>query len=194
MSKRETFIVKAVSNVTLEKFINFAIKHFAISPKQLIRIKEELIELIPVTNKKKVILGITSQELKQFLANEKKLRKISSAGFTLATIEFTQTTPKINLSLAGILFLSKLSVKAKVFVNTFGEQVFLYGKDLFKKSIDKIIKPPKGSKLVFIFNSYGECIGLGKLVKPVSLFKKANANEIIVKNLKDLGIYLRQGY
>lgn len=68
------------------------------------------------------------------------------------------------------------SSKNRVVVNEKGEWLFLCGRDLLAESI---ISMESDDDLVFVFNRYGENIGLG--------CRKAKT----IKNLTDKGIYLR---
>ncbi len=76
-------------------------------------------------------------------------------------------------------FSKKLDLRPKVYVNYKAEQLFLYGRDIYEKSIVKIDGEPKKDKLVFIYSRDGIFLGLG--------FYKKNS----IKHVIDIGHYLR---
>ncbi len=88
------------------------------------------------------------------------------------------------------------STNACVIVNTEGEKNFLYGKDLLIKSIIDVKSPIQKGQIVILLNREEEYIGLGKALE--SITKKNNRiitkqTGFIIKNIVDLGWYLRRG-
>lgn len=73
----------------------------------------------------------------------------------------------------------------KVIIKDIGENDFLYGKNLRPRHVAKIEGTVKEGFLKIIVNEKGECLGLAKL-------KKINNNEVSLKNILDLGDYLRR--
>lgn len=170
---------------------DFLARKFEIDLKQTLRDRSCL---IISTNKDDKVWNIflSDKGTWEVIRKYKQLESATALGLKIA--EIYKNSKKIVLTLAGILFFSKFAKRAKVFVNDIGEQIFLYGKDIFKKSIVKIIYPPKGSRFVFVFNKYNDCLGLGRLLFSPARFKYIANQKVAVKNIVDLGIYLRQGY
>jgi ribosome biogenesis protein Nip4 len=78
-----------------------------------------------------------------------------------------------------------------VVVNPDSEQRFLYGKHV--KSKDVVwASDLLGEEIVAVYNESDECIGYGKVLTNSSIIKKLG-EETVVKNLDDLGWYLRHG-
>jgi ribosome biogenesis protein Nip4 len=97
------------------------------------------------------------------------------------------------LSLSGGYFISEYSNK-KAIISPESEQLFLYMRDIHCKSIISINEELSIEDKVLIANSYNDYLGLGKIVIPISDFKKTdNEDEIAIKNIIDLGWYLRKG-
>lgn len=69
----------------------------------------------------------------------------------------------------------------KIVVNEKAEQLFLYGRDIFKESIVKEYKRFKLGERCLVLNKRHEVLGIGKYERN------------IVKNLMDRGWYLRRG-
>ncbi|HDD05089.1 MAG TPA: hypothetical protein ENF51_01195 [Candidatus Aenigmarchaeota archaeon] len=65
----------------------------------------------------------------------------------------------------------------RVFVDDHAEQLFLYGRDVFLRSI---IKKEAEEGIVIVCNKRGEPLGFGKFEKR------------LIKNIADLGMYLRE--
>ncbi|WP_456471820.1 NIP7 pre-PUA domain-containing protein [Methanocaldococcus sp.] len=84
---------------------------------------------------------------------------------------------KFRLSLEGFSLIADKIVDNYCIVNEKGETLFLYGRDIFKKSILEI----KGSGRLAVFNKNREFLGIG--------IKEGD----IIKNVKDKGWYLREG-
>jgi ribosome biogenesis protein Nip4 len=97
------------------------------------------------------------------------------------------------LSLSGGYFIFNYSDK-KATISPEAEQLFLYRRDIHCKSITKISEKLSQEDKVLIGNSSNDYLGLGKIVLPISEFKKPqNENEVAIKNIIDLGWYLRKG-
>jgi ribosome biogenesis protein Nip4 len=88
---------------------------------------------------------------------------------------------KFEFGLEGGTFIAPYA-RNKVVVDKKGEQLVLYGRDIFHSSVIKGKKLKEGDKCVVV-NEIGEAIALGKVMK----------NRVFVKNLKDKGLYLRRG-
>ncbi|MHA1238832.1 MAG: hypothetical protein ACTSSJ_06315 [Candidatus Odinarchaeia archaeon] len=95
------------------------------------------------------------------------------------------------LSLESLRFIAPLTDK-KVWVSEEGERFFLYGKDIFKRSVTKISPTACAGDKVIVLNSKCEALGLGVLrIKPES-FRDTKDNTIVVDNITDLGWYIRK--
>lgn len=91
----------------------------------------------------------------------------------------------VRLSIEGVLLLAGLTEKRTVVIAEKGEQLFLYGRDLFGPSVLKHDKDLKPGMLCIVRNNRGECIGLGRVTGPF------RTESTCVKNVLDLGSYLR---
>jgi len=98
--------------------------------------------------------------------------------------------------LIGIEQIRKLGPLTKQWVEVTeqGEQLFLYGKHLQKRSITEISGAlPKGARVV-VRNRMKEALGIGVLVESGTQLETVPAKREVVKNLTDLGTrYLRKG-
>ena len=94
------------------------------------------------------------------------------------------------ISLKGIQIINDFTHK-KIQLNEKGELKFIYGKNINDKDIQKIYSEFKIEDLMIIINSLGETLGLAKAITPIKQNSKKN---IKIKNMLDLGWYLRKGH
>ncbi len=102
---------------------------------------------------------------------------------------------QFNLSLEGASELAKRGGLAMNWIklNDEGEKSFLYGQDIKKPALQEIC--PRGIThdrgICIILNARGECIGVGKLEARDPRLVRVSDDEILVKNVVDRGVYLR---
>jgi ribosome biogenesis protein Nip4 len=105
-----------------------------------------------------------------------------SAGLYVATIKKEEITPSLDLA-------KQIARKCRLFeyrhaiVSDKGEQVFLYGKDVFKENILEY-SPSEG--FLIVINRNKEPLGWGFL-------KMRDGKELLIENIKDVGWYVRSG-
>ncbi len=126
-------------------------------------------------------LFVVSQELYDFM---RKLELDCIAGVKIGEIG-----RRLRLTLEGAFWLMK-NEKKKVWVNERGEMLFLYGRDIFASSVIKAGEFEE-NEVVFVCNSYGDIIGIGKSRFKSVDFEKLPENRVVVENLVDRGAYLR---
>lgn len=107
----------------------------------------------------------------------KRIGDVYCAGLSLGELK----GGRFNLGLEGAFLIAKLALK-KVVVNQKGEQLSLYGRDIF---IDSVLKHPKLSRGedCLIVNRQGEPLAIGVFT----------GKRVLVKNRRDRGWYLRKG-
>lgn len=132
---------------------------------------------------------IINKNGKIFLVN-KKLIKYSKknffyAGLFLGKIKKGQIDPSLYL----LSLLSKNKANKVIVDNKTAWQV-IYGKNIYKNGILGFEGSFQKGDIVLILNNYSDCLGLGKIERDLN--KKSKENEIIVKNLFDIGDFLRR--
>ncbi len=68
--------------------------------------------------------------------------------------------------------------------------LFICGRDVLRKSIVRVQGPGKKDTNTLMFNEFGECLGFGRIVE--NLRDSVVGNEIVVRNVLDIGDYLRR--
>ena len=67
--------------------------------------------------------------------------------------------------------------------------LFICGRDIFKKGILKGNNLKKGD-YALVLNEHNECLGFGKILRNIR--EEKDANEVVVKNILDIGDFLRR--
>lgn len=131
-----------------------------------------------------------------FLTNENTIKlfkdtSISPYSIGLGFGEYKRG--KLLLSLSGSSFISKLTDK-KAIVTEAGEQAFLYRRDILNKSICQINSTIKINEKLIVLNQQKDALGLGRLIiEQEDIRKNHKKDQIAIKNIIDLGWYLRKG-
>lgn len=92
---------------------------------------------------------------------------------------------EFRLDIEGVLALGEAAAGHSVRIAEKGEQLFLYGRDLFGPSLLRHDRDLRVGSLCLVRNARGECIGLGRVQG------EWRSEGTVVKNLLDLGSYLR---
>jgi ribosome biogenesis protein Nip4 len=78
----------------------------------------------------------------------------------------------------------------RIFLDKKSAWLFICGRDILRKSIVRIQGQGKKDTNTLVFNEFGECLGFGRIVE--KLRDSAKCNEIVVKNVLDIGDFLRR--
>jgi len=138
---------------------------------------------------KKIIVAKTNKEKIYLLSKEvynvyKKMKKQPySVGFFFAEI-----SDVVRFSLGVADKYTKLRKKTVV-VTKFGEEKFLYKRNLMKKHIVKFTDDIKEGDMVVVVNQKGDALGFGKaLFSAKDVSRKSGA---LVKNISDKGFFVK---
>ncbi|MEA3379188.1 MAG: hypothetical protein U9Q69_06175 [Nanoarchaeota archaeon] len=88
----------------------------------------------------------------------------------------------------SLALLEKISPESneKIIVKDIGEMDYIYGKNLRQRHIKNVLGETKVGFLKLVVNERDECLGYGKIVKPL------NEKGVVFKNILDRGDYLRR--
>ncbi|MGB9914354.1 MAG: hypothetical protein ACPLOC_02250 [Candidatus Bathyarchaeales archaeon] len=124
-----------------------------------------------------------------FLLNEalcKVARKdFYYAGTYLGKVKNGKFFPSFNL----LAMLAKGDAN-KVIIDGQAAWLFICGRDIFRRSIIAMYGSRKKGAHTLVMNEFGECLGFGKIV--CSLDEKVQGDEVSVKNVLDVGDFLRR--
>jgi len=76
----------------------------------------------------------------------------------------------------------------RVIVNKKTEWLFICGRDVFKRGIVEVTGLGKEGDHVLVLNSYGECLGFGRVVSNLG----GDKDRVVIKNISDIGDFLRR--
>ncbi len=126
-----------------------------------------------------------SRELEEVLKKIRVEDKLVCAG-----IKVGEVGKKFRFTLEGAFFLAKKE-KKKVYIDEKAEMLFLYGRDVFSSSIEKVSRDVKENDTVFVCNRFGDVIGIGRARFDVKEIAR-KGERVAVENLVDRGEYLRK--
>ena len=81
------------------------------------------------------------------------------------------------------------NARNKVILSPEGEWLFICGRDLMAKSIEKVLGSPEINDLVAVLNQHQECLGYGLVVAEPGMQK---AKAMVIKRVFDVGDFLRR--
>jgi ribosome biogenesis protein Nip4 len=126
---------------------------------------------------------------RRFLLNE-ALQKVARkdfyyAGTYLGKVKNGKFFPSFNL----LAMLAKGEAN-KVVVEKKAAWMFICGRDVFRRSVVAVRGSRKKGDHTLVLNEFGECLGFGKIIG--SLDEAAKKNEVVVRNVSDIGDFLRR--
>ncbi len=157
-------------------------------------VEKEKLQLI--TEKYHFVIGdgnwkevfITNRTTSTFVTNKKHISPYS-IGLGIGEIKNNE----LLLTLSGGYFISS-HTDLKAIINPEAEQLFLYMRDIYSKSIISIKEGLSKGDKVLVANTSNDYLGLGKILLPISDFgDPKKEDEVALKNIIDLGWYLRKG-
>jgi ribosome biogenesis protein Nip4 len=132
---------------------------------------------------------VVKKKNKYFLLNRNLKRQIQqdffSAGIYLGKIKGSRFFPSIPL-----LTMIAKSKANKVVVDKKTAWLFICGRDVFKQGILKLKGIKRKGDYTLVLNEYSECLGFGKILH--HLRREKDPNKVVVKNILDIGDFLRR--
>ena len=132
---------------------------------------------------------IIKKQNRYFLLNEDLKRQVRKdffyAGAYLGKIKDAIFFPSfILLAMIGKEKANKIMVDEKT------AWLFICGRDVFKRGILKVMGSKRKGDYTLIVNEHDECLGFGKILRNMNKVK--DENKVIVKNISDIGDFLRR--
>ena len=126
---------------------------------------------------------------RHFLLNEALLKIARKdfyyAGTYLGKVKNGKFFPSFNL----LMILAKGEAN-KIVVEKKAAWLFICGRDVFRKGILAVRGSRKKGDHTLVLNEFGDCLGFGKII--CSLDGAAKKTEVAVKNISDVGDFLRR--
>jgi ribosome biogenesis protein Nip4 len=131
---------------------------------------------------------IVKKSNRYFLLNE-NLKGLIAKNFFYAGVYLGKTKGKTFFPSFYLLAMISQSDANKTTVDTRTEWLFICGRDVFKKGITSMSKSGKKGDYTLILNAHGDCLGFGSISRSVD---DAGRNQVVVKNVADIGDFLRR--
>jgi len=133
---------------------------------------------------------IVEKASRYFLLNEKLKGLVSDdffyAGTYLGKVRGNVFFPSFSL----LAMIAERKEANKIVVDDKAEWLFICGRDIFQRGIRKVVGTRKKGELTLVLNSYGECLGFGKIM--LNLDEEQGKQKVAVKNISDIGDFLRR--
>jgi ribosome biogenesis protein Nip4 len=133
------------------------------------------------------ITNVIEKSQRYYLLNP-SLENFAPRNFYYAGLYLGKVRDRVFFPSFNFLNILLNSAKNLVIVNEKAAWLFVCGRDVFQEGIEEI----KGSKqkggFSLVLNQYGECLGFGVVVD----FGGRSHNKVVVRNLLDIGDFLRR--
>ncbi len=131
---------------------------------------------------------VVKKQKRYFLLNENLKQHVQRdffyAGTYLGKVKKGIFFPSFNLlAMIAERKANKMVVDGKT------EWLFVCGRDVFKRGIRQVIGSKRKGDYTLILNQHGECLGFGKILCNID---EEKSNEVVVKNISDIGDFLRR--
>jgi ribosome biogenesis protein Nip4 len=132
---------------------------------------------------------LTVNKVGRYFLLNKDLTKVCSknfyyAGTYLGKVKNGKFFPSFNL-----LAMLAEGEANKIIVEKKAAWLFICGRDIFRKGILEVQGSRKKGDHVLVLNEFGECLGFGRILRGLD---KAAEGEVVVKNVSDIGDFLRR--
>jgi len=124
---------------------------------------------------------LLSQQMKQLARKD-----FFHAGAYLGKVRRGVFFPSFNL----LRTIASRNSANKVMVDQKSEWLFTVGRDIFKRGILRVVGSRKKDAYTLIVNQHGECLGFGRFLH--TLDGNKGRNQVIVRNVSDIGDFLRR--
>jgi ribosome biogenesis protein Nip4 len=132
---------------------------------------------------------IVKKENRFFLLN-KKLKKQIQQDFFFAGVYLGKLRGSTFFPSFPLLTMMVEGRTNKTVVDKKTAWLFICGRDIFKKGILQLKGTERKGEYTLILNEHDECLGFGKILR--SIRKEKDANRVVVKNVLDIGDFLRR--
>ncbi|MCW4047526.1 MAG: hypothetical protein NWE99_08210 [Candidatus Bathyarchaeota archaeon] len=78
----------------------------------------------------------------------------------------------------------------KVVVDRKTAWLFICGRDIFQKGITAVHGSRRKGAHALVLNEFGECLGFGRIIRTLNV--EGKGNDVVVKNISDVGDFLRR--
>jgi ribosome biogenesis protein Nip4 len=131
---------------------------------------------------------IVKKSNRYFLLND-ELRRLMKKDFFYAGLYLGKAKNDTFFPSFNLLAMIARADSNKMAVDSKTEWLFICGRDIFKQGITSISKSRKKGDYTLVLDKHGECLGFGKILHSID---QGERNKVIVKNIADIGDFLRR--
>ena len=133
--------------------------------------------------------NVVNKKGKLFLINN-KLRKDLQNNFFYAGLYLGENKQRKFFPSFNLLSILSEQKANKVTIDKKAAWLFIYGKNIFRERILKVEGDEKKGDITLVLNNTNDCLGFGEII--FDLNKKPKKSKAVIKNLLDLGDFLRR--
>jgi ribosome biogenesis protein Nip4 len=100
---------------------------------------------------------------------------------------------EFNLSISILYRLASLTIN-RIIVSGKGAESFTYGKSILQESVHEVSEDLKRGQKVVVLNENHDCLGLATMSVDGYRVTRMRPNDLVAKNLLDIGLYYRKFY
>lgn len=132
---------------------------------------------------------IVRKQDRYFLVTE-KLREFTHEDFFYAGAYLGKV--KNGVFFPSFILMAMLADKKsnKIVVDDKTAWLFVCGRDIFKRGIQNVLGFVRKGDYALIVNRHGECLGFGRILHNIGEVR--DKNKVVVKNISDIGDFLRR--
>jgi len=132
---------------------------------------------------------IVKKQNRYYLTNE-KLREFIKEDFFYAGAYLGEA--KNGIFFPSFILLAMLAEEKsnKIFVDQKTAWLFVCGRDIFKRGILNMSGSIRKGDCALVLNQHNECLGFGKIL--LNIHEGLDKNKVVVKNISDVGDFLRR--
>ena len=123
-----------------------------------------------------------------FLLN-RNLKQLITKDFFYAGLYLGKVKDKMFFPSFNLLAMIAQTDANKITVDSKTEWLFICGRDIFKQGIMSMSKSGRKGDHTLILNKHGECLGFGRILHDM---EGGRENKIVVRNIADIGDFLRR--
>lgn len=153
-------------------------------------VTDELVgDLVPVSlmHGEEMSIYLCSMDWVAILEQGVERFELSSLGLYLGDI----VNKQFRLSISVLYLLAPLTTN-RIIISGKGAGSFTYGKSILKESVLEVSEGLKKGQRVIVLNVDRDCLGLATMTTNEYRIDRMRPNDLVAKNLADIGLYFRK--
>jgi ribosome biogenesis protein Nip4 len=133
---------------------------------------------------------VAKHQNRYYLLNE-RMKRLRLGGFFHAGIYLGKSKGRTFFpSFQLLAMIAEKEGSRRVLVDGKAEWLFVCGRDVFRRGVVRAVGSTKRGADVLVVNVRGECLGFGRMMRDIA--ESGTANEVVVRNIADVGDFLRR--